>query len=78
MHPKDIIKDLYALALFAYAELLALVIFTAFDNDQLETKAYCLLLIFIGGIVCHAMVRAVHAIYRDAEGATAGHRHGPF
>jgi hypothetical protein len=73
MHPKDIIKDLYALCLFAYAELLAFIIIATFDTEQLETKAYYMLLIFIGGLVCHTMVKAVHAIYRDTEGAAAAH-----
>lgn len=65
MHSKTILRDFHAISLFVYAEFLAFVILMALNGDNLETKAYYMLLIFTGGLVCHTMVRAVHAIYGD-------------
>ena len=69
MPTKDIIRDLYALFLFASAELLAFIVTVAIDNDGWATKAYYMLLVLIGGLTCHTMVLSVHAMYRDTEDA---------
>jgi hypothetical protein len=69
MPTKDIVRDLYALFLFASAELIAFLIAVAIDKDGWATKAYYMLLVLLGGLTCHTMVRSVHAIYRDTEDA---------
>ena len=67
MPTKDIIRDFYALFLFASAGLIAFIVTVAIDNDGWATKAYYMLLVLIGGLTCHTMVLSVHAIYRDTE-----------
>ena len=65
MRTNTLVRDVYAIALFAYAECIAFTILAMFDESQLENRARDMLHLFVGGLVCHAMVRAVHAIYRD-------------
>ena len=67
MRARDIAKDAYAIALFALAQCIAFGLMVAFDNHHLATRARDTLLIFIGGIVCHTMVRAVHLAHRNDE-----------
>ena len=65
MRTNDLVRDVYAIALFAYAECIAFMLLATFDSDHIERRARDMLHIFIGGLVCHAMVRAVHSIYHD-------------
>ena len=67
MRARDIAKDVYAIALFVLSQCIAFALMVAFDKHHLATRARDTLLIFIGGIVCHAMVRAVHIAHRIDE-----------
>lgn len=64
-------KDLYAITLFAFAQCIAFAVMVAFDNHHLPTRARDTLLIFIGGILCHAMVRAVQFAHCNDEEVAA-------
>ena len=67
MRAHDVAKDVYAITLFALSQCIAFALMVAFDNHHLATRARDTLLIFIGAIVCHAMVRAVHLAHRIGE-----------
>jgi hypothetical protein len=61
-------RDILAIALFALCQLLVFATHACFFNDRLKLKASMLLLMFIGGVVCHIWVRFIqYEISRGIE-----------
>ena len=60
-------RDILAIMLFALCQLLVFATHACFSNDRLKQRAFNLLLVFIGGVVCHIWVRFVQ--YEFSQGS---------
>jgi hypothetical protein len=73
MPTKYITSDLYALFLFASAELIAFIITIAIDIDGWAITSCNMLLVLFGGLMCHAIVRSVHTMFANRDIEDAAH-----